>query len=101
MYYFIFAGGEPYLIFANRKDIRKVLISRSESSSVIQDLENAIALDYHHRHGGVFWSDVTLDKIKWAYLNGSGVHEVVNLGLESPGKRGQVLWHRCHCMAQL
>ncbi|KAB0389160.1 hypothetical protein E2I00_009171, partial [Balaenoptera physalus] len=33
----------------------------------------------------VFWSDVTLDRILRANLNGSNVEEVVSTGLESPG----------------
>lgn len=82
---FFFTGGKAYLIFANRVDIRRVLPDKSEFDSILQGLENAIALDFHHSKGLVFWSDVTLDKIKRAYLNGSGIKEVVEFGLESPG----------------
>ncbi|XP_064634178.1 low-density lipoprotein receptor-related protein 4-like isoform X2 [Lineus longissimus] len=78
-------GGEAYLIFANRVDIRKVLPNNHEYTSILQGLENAIALDFHHELGLVFWSDVTLDKIKRAFMNGSNVEEIVNTGLESPG----------------
>ncbi|KAG9352113.1 hypothetical protein JZ751_020526 [Albula glossodonta] len=46
---------------------------------------NAIALDFHHSQELVFWSDVTLDRIMKANLNGSNVEEVVSTGLESPG----------------
>ncbi len=73
------------MIFANRVDIRKVLPDKSEYTSILQGLENAIALDFHHQKEFVFWSDVTLDKIKRAHLNGSDVIEIVNTGLESPG----------------
>ena len=76
---------KAYLIFANRVDIRRVLPDMSEYDSVLQGLENAIALDFHHEMGYVYWSDVTLDKIKRAYLNGSQIKEVVSFGLESPG----------------
>ena len=76
---------KAYLIFANRVDIRRVLPDMSEYDSVLQGLENAIALDFHHEKGYVYWSDVTLDKIKRAYLNGSQIKEVVSFGLESPG----------------
>ena len=80
------AGGvEPYLIFANRVDIRKILPSEAEYTSILQGLENAIALDLHHEQGLIFWSDVTLDRIKRAYLNGSGVREIVITGLQNPG----------------
>ncbi|XP_069077783.1 low-density lipoprotein receptor-related protein 4 isoform X3 [Pleurodeles waltl] len=78
-------GPEPVLLFANRIDIRQVLPHRSEYTLLLNNLENAIALDFHHRHKLVFWSDVTLDRIMRANLNGSNVEEVVSTGLESPG----------------
>ncbi|PIO29253.1 hypothetical protein AB205_0211260 [Aquarana catesbeiana] len=78
-------GPEPVLLFANRIDIRQVLPHRSEYTLLLNNLENAIALDFHHRHELVFWSDVTLDRIMSANLNGSNVQEVVSTGLESPG----------------
>lgn len=73
------------LLFANRIDIRQVLPHRSEYTLLLNNLENAIALDFHHSHELVFWSDVTLDRIMKANLNGSNVEEVVSTGLESPG----------------
>ncbi|CAO2579869.1 Low-density lipoprotein receptor-related protein 4 [Lemmus lemmus] len=78
-------GPEPVLLFANRIDIRQVLPHRSEYTLLLNNLENAIALDFHHRKELVFWSDVTLDRILRANLNGSNVEEVVSTGLESPG----------------
>uniref|UniRef100_A0A452UFD1 Low-density lipoprotein receptor-related protein 4 n=1 Tax=Ursus maritimus TaxID=29073 RepID=A0A452UFD1_URSMA len=78
-------GPEPVLLFANRIDIRQVLPHRSEYTLLLNNLENAIALDFHHRRELVFWSDVTLDRILRANLNGSNVEEVVSTGLESPG----------------
>lgn len=79
-------GPEPVLLFANRIDIRQVLPHRSEYTLLLNNLENAIALDFHHRRELVFWSDVTLDRILRANLNGSNVEEVVSTGLESPGR---------------
>ncbi|XP_075921535.1 low-density lipoprotein receptor-related protein 4 isoform X1 [Petromyzon marinus] len=81
-------GPEPVLLFANRIDIRQVLPHRSEYTLLLNNLENAIALDFHHARELVFWSDVTLDRITRAYLNGSSVTEVVSTGLESPGGLG-------------
>uniref|UniRef100_A0A8C7Z988 Low-density lipoprotein receptor-related protein 4 n=1 Tax=Oryzias sinensis TaxID=183150 RepID=A0A8C7Z988_9TELE len=78
-------GPEPVLLFANRIDIRQVLPHRSEYTLLLNNLENAIALDFHHNLELVFWSDVTLDRIMKANLNGSNVEEVVSTGLESPG----------------
>lgn len=80
-------GPEPVLLFANRIDIRQVLPHRSEYTLLLNNLENAIALDFHHRRELVFWSDVTLDRILRANLNGSSVEEVVSTGLESPGRK--------------
>lgn len=82
------------LLFANRIDIRQVLPHRSEYTLLLNNLENAIALDFHHSKELVFWSDVTLDRIMRANLNGSNVEEVVSTGLESPGaspKKGKNL----------
>uniref|UniRef100_A0A670J4S2 Low-density lipoprotein receptor-related protein 4 n=1 Tax=Podarcis muralis TaxID=64176 RepID=A0A670J4S2_PODMU len=79
-------GPEPVLLFANRIDIRQVLPHRSEYTLLLNNLENAIALDFHHSKELVFWSDVTLDRIMRANLNGSNVEEVVSTGLESPGE---------------
>uniref|UniRef100_A0A8C7Z4T7 Low density lipoprotein receptor-related protein 4 n=1 Tax=Oryzias sinensis TaxID=183150 RepID=A0A8C7Z4T7_9TELE len=76
---------KPVLLFANRIDIRQVLPHRSEYTLLLNNLENAIALDFHHNLELVFWSDVTLDRIMKANLNGSNVEEVVSTGLESPG----------------
>ncbi|XP_022326935.2 low-density lipoprotein receptor-related protein 4-like isoform X2 [Crassostrea virginica] len=78
-------GGKAYLIFANRVDIRRVLTDNAEHDSILQGLENAIALDFHLRAGHVYWSDVALDKIMRANLNGSKPEAVVEYGLESPG----------------
>ncbi|XP_055899580.1 low-density lipoprotein receptor-related protein 4-like isoform X3 [Biomphalaria glabrata] len=78
-------GGEAYLIFANRVDIRRVTPDKTDYTSILQGLQNAIALDFHHQKGLVFWSDVTLDVIKRAHLNGSNVMDIVSDGLENPG----------------
>ena len=85
LFFIVKPGEKAYLIFANRVDIRRVLPDMTEYDSILQGLENAIALDFHHEKGYVYWSDVTLDKIKRAFLNGSQIKEVVSYGLESPG----------------
>lgn len=81
------------MIFANRVDIRRVLTDNAEHDSILQGLENAIALDFHLRDGHVYWSDVALDKIMRAFLNGSKAEPVVEYGLESPGKRYHVMYN--------
>ncbi|XP_062576146.1 low-density lipoprotein receptor-related protein 4-like isoform X3 [Saccostrea cucullata] len=78
-------GGKAYLIFANRVDIRRVLTDNAEHDSILQGLQNAIALDFHLTEGYVYWSDVALDKIMRAFINGSKPESVVEYGLKSPG----------------
>lgn len=90
MFVVVNPGEKAYLIFANRVDIRRVMPDMSEYDSILNGLENAIALDFHHEKEYVYWSDVTLDKIKRAFLNGTGIREVVAYGLESPGITGHV-----------
>ena len=81
-----YPGGEAYLIFANRVDIRRVTTDKMEYTSILRGLHNAIAVDFHHEHRLIFWSDVTLDTIKRAHMNGSDIREIVTGGLESPGR---------------
>ena len=74
------------MIFANRVDIRRVTTDKMEYTSILRGLHNAIAVDFHHEHRLIFWSDVTLDTIKRAHMNGSDIREIVTGGLESPGR---------------
>ena len=78
-------GQAVRLIFANRVDIRQVSLYEEEYSSVIDGLQNAIALDFHYKLQMVIWSDVTLDSIKRAHLNGSVMSDAIWWGLKSPG----------------
>lgn len=50
----------------------QITINQREYSSIAEGLDNAISLDYHYARGYIYWTDVTLDAIKRAYLNGSG-----------------------------
>lgn len=63
----------------------QVSLYEEEYTSVIDGLQNAIALDFHYKKGLVIWSDVTLDAIKRAHLNGTVLPDAVWWGLKSPG----------------
>lgn len=78
-------GGAVNLIMANRADIRQVSISNNRYISLIKGLPNAISVDFHYKKNLLFWSDVSTDVIKRAYVNGSQVRDVIKWGLESPG----------------
>lgn len=82
-------GCSPTLLFANRFDIRQVSLQMSSINSrytaILKGLHNAIALDYHYKKGLIFWSDMALDVIKQACINGDKKEDVIKWGLESPG----------------
>ncbi|KAK0093543.1 hypothetical protein PV326_013307, partial [Microctonus aethiopoides] len=81
-------GDNPSLIFTNRVDIRKVSLEptiNSKYTPIIKGLHNAIAMDYHHDKGLIYWTDVSLDVIRRVYINGSYPEDVIRWGLESPG----------------
>ncbi|UYV76347.1 LRP8, partial [Cordylochernes scorpioides] len=80
-------GPEPYLLFANRADIRRV--GPAEYSTVVTGQQNVIALDVHLGKGLVFWSDITADRVRSAPLHPTGdpqeVRDLASSGLVSPG----------------
>jgi low-density lipoprotein receptor-related protein 4 len=78
-------GGAVKLIMANRADIRQVSLSNSRFTSIIKGLPNAIAIDFHHKRGLLFWSDISTDVIKMSYMNGTSSKDIIKWGLESPG----------------
>jgi len=107
------AGGPPFLLLANRIDIRKVVPGvrhASEYTSVVRGLENAISLDMHLRRGLIYWTDATLDRIKRTLFNTSStrtesaadseaVVDVISTGLDSPGllqKHRMMIYQRSH-----
>ncbi|XP_074041420.1 LDL receptor related protein 4 isoform X2 [Leptinotarsa decemlineata] len=78
-------GAPPTLLFANRIDIRQVSLSNAKYTTLLKGLHNAISLDYHYEKDYIFWSDVSIDVIRRAYINGSDITDIINSGLEAPG----------------
>lgn len=76
---------EPYLLFTNRNDIRKITLDSSDYTELVSNLQNTIAIDYHYQSNLLFWSDITSDKIYSSYLNGSNLKVIISAGLVSPG----------------
>ncbi|XP_075213619.1 low-density lipoprotein receptor-related protein 4-like [Lycorma delicatula] len=77
-------GAPPTLLFANRVDIRQVSLNNLKYTAILKGLHNAIALDYHYKKSLVFWSDVSMDVIRCAFVNGTHAKDVIRSGLESP-----------------
>ncbi|KAK6619502.1 hypothetical protein RUM43_012259 [Polyplax serrata] len=85
-----------------------VSLNNLRYTAILKGLQNAIAIDYHYNKGWIYWSDVSMDVIKRAKVNGteksgakikfivhllkqnkiltiSALPDVIKWGLESPG----------------
>uniref|UniRef100_A0AAY4BPX3 EGF-like domain-containing protein n=1 Tax=Denticeps clupeoides TaxID=299321 RepID=A0AAY4BPX3_9TELE len=81
------SSSSPWLLFANRRDVRLVdaEVGRTESAVVVSDLEDAAAVDFLYSEGLIFWTDVSEEAIKQTYYNQSTKwQKVVVSGLDSP-----------------
>ena len=76
------------LLYANRKDIRIVATNQKnpKETIVVKGLEDAIAVDFCFAEGFVFWTDVSLEKIKRIRVTGDTrkVEDVISVGLKKP-----------------
>ncbi|KAK3755593.1 hypothetical protein QZH41_017588, partial [Actinostola sp. cb2023] len=78
-------GSQPYLIFANRQDIRQLSLDSSEFTEIVPKQRAAIALDYDYETRTVYWTDVITESIKSAPMNnGSAQRVLVNDSLHTP-----------------
>ncbi|XP_067886311.1 very low-density lipoprotein receptor [Heterodontus francisci] len=51
-------GKEPYLMFTNRRDIRKIGLEHKEYTQVVEQLRNTVALDADIVAQKIFWADL-------------------------------------------
>ncbi|XP_067027218.1 low-density lipoprotein receptor-like isoform X2 [Acropora muricata] len=78
-------GGEGFLVFANRHDIRQLAFDSSDYTEVIPDLKAAIALDFDFESRQVFWTDVVDENIKSAKMEPNPtVQPLANVSLDTP-----------------
>lgn len=87
-------GATTQLLFANRKDIRMVELEPgrrggvavvNRSQVLVDQLDDAAALDFIYDLGMMFWTDVGLEVIKGRAVNGSGPQiTVASTGVISP-----------------
>lgn len=59
---------ESYLLFSNRVSLRRISLETDDRTDVYLDipqLHNVISLDYDSMEGKVYYTDVTLDVIRW------------------------------------
>lgn len=75
------------LLYTSRKSVRLIDAANVHGNStvVISGLEDAAALDFFFEESTVFWTDITLELIKRAYINESRTSiNIVSTGLVSP-----------------
>lgn len=82
-------SGNPQLLFANRKDIRLVNVTKNKPivTVVVGDLDDAAALDFIYEQGYVFWTDINQEMIKRAVINQTRSEKtegIITTGLVSP-----------------
>lgn len=47
-------------------------MSNTKYTAILKGLHNAIALDYHYEKQLIYWTDVSMDVIRRAFINGTG-----------------------------
>lgn len=64
---------ESYLLFSNRVSLRRISLDTDDRTDVhldVPQLHNVISLDYDSVDGKVYYTDVTLDVIRWVQTPG-------------------------------
>ena len=81
---FYVAGPDPFLIYSDRREIRKYSMKSGTASTIVLGLTNAIGLDFDWKEQMIYWSDVNEDRIERAHVNGTGRQAIVSTGLIAP-----------------
>ena len=75
---FLFSsGGDGFLIFANRYDIRHLAFDLSYYVELVPDQKGAVALDFDFNSGYIFWTDVIEEEIRRAKMEENPKVEVI------------------------
>ena len=83
---FLFSsGGDGFLIFANRHDIRHLAFDSSYYVELVPDQKGAVALDFDFNSGYIFWTDVIEEEIRRAKMEENPTVEVVaSISVDTP-----------------
>lgn len=75
-----------FLLFANRGSLREISVDTPDNTDVhlpLNDVYNAVAVDFDYDLWKLYYTDVTLDVIRKADLNGSSMEVIIDKDLES------------------
>lgn len=97
----VISGYNSFLLFARRSDIRVISYDTNIQADVIlplQGLRSAVAIDFEPDSNQIVWTDVTLDTISTASVNGKNQRPLISNSLDSPAGlaidwvNGKVYW---------
>ncbi|XP_064646344.1 low-density lipoprotein receptor-related protein 1-like isoform X2 [Lineus longissimus] len=77
-------GRNPFLIFSNRHEMRRLDIKTGAYVSLVSGLPNTIALDFHYKKQMLFWTDVVDDQISSGTMISNtlnNIKPVISVGL--------------------
>ncbi|XP_054930309.1 low-density lipoprotein receptor-related protein 4 isoform X3 [Dermacentor andersoni] len=75
-----------FLLFANRGSLRKISLDTADNTDMhlpLNDVYNAVAVDFNYDEWKLYYTDVTLDVIRRVDLNGSNVEVIIDRDLEA------------------
>ncbi|XP_047359021.1 low-density lipoprotein receptor-related protein 6 [Vespa velutina] len=77
---------DAFLLFAKKENIGRVSIENANNDNIIPvtGVKDASSLDFDLKDNRIYWTDVKVKAITRAFINGSDVERVVDLGLEIP-----------------
>jgi len=77
---------DAFLLFAKRENIGRISIENINTDNIIPvtGVKDASALDFNVVENRIYWTDIKVKSISRAFINGSDVEKVVDLGLETP-----------------
>ncbi|XP_011154181.1 low-density lipoprotein receptor-related protein 6 isoform X2 [Harpegnathos saltator] len=77
---------DAFLLFARKDNIGRISIENVNNDNIIPitGLKDASALDFDFGENRIYWTDIKQKAITRAFINGSEIEKVIDLGLESP-----------------